>query len=150
MHFPASPPWYKFYLSRTAQRGPWISNHGKLCYCNDKNTWGKLVYTLSSFFLLCLFTLEMNPLNLPLASGWVLFIQDCGERVFPTYRRKELDRVSLPLLNLLYCWRPLFRSSDHLVSVFMFGFPMSLPMIITVMCAEMDAHASLKLLKSIF
>ncbi len=42
---------------------------------------------------------------------------------------------------------PLF--NDPLASVFIF-LNHSLPMIITVICAQMDVHASFKLLKSIF
>lgn len=140
-----SPPWNKFHLSRTTEPGPQISNHGKQCYCNDKNAKGKSVHILSpllSFFSTeCLFTLETDAVSL-LALRWSLLTWGYEGNVPSKYRRKVQDSRSTFFSNRFYCVPTLPLHSQCIVfieslalSVHAFLFQTSLPMVITEICA---------------
>lgn len=93
-------PGINFIEAEQHSSGPRFLNHGKRCCWNDKNARGKFVHISSMFFF-----------------HWVVVYlgDECGEppsgpRLSSASSEVAVhDRVSLPLLNPLYCGCPLFR-----------------------------------------
>lgn len=148
--FSTSPPRNKFHWSRTTQlRPPDIQTMGNAVVEMIRMLKSSLsIYHPCFYSTGWLFTLEMNAASLLLAHDWALLPLRLWRRCARQSQSTFIKSVVLWVPTLpLQSFPPLF--GDLLASVFIL-LSLSLPMIITVICTQMDAHASLKLLKSIF